>query len=671
MRPQVGQVINNKYRLVRVIGDGGMGSVYEARHEVLGTTVALKFLHPELSRRSGLVQRFLQEARVSAQIQSPHVVRVSDVDQMQNGQAFIVMEYLEGKTLQTLYEELYNANQRLLYNDALEYSCQMLDGVEAAHKAGVVHRDLKPDNVMLTKGPKGEPLLKLLDFGIAKLKVSGELDRGLTRPGVIMGTPEYMAPEQAYSADAVDVRADIFSLGVIIFEMLAGRRPVGGDEPHQIASAYLDGHVAQLTDLAPHVPPDLAKVIHKAMGAKPPDRYNTLAEFRAALQPFAQAAGAPSAGAAVVTPAPAAVAAIAVNNGTTVPPTGQNSPIPKTLPPADETPPPGVVGAAVTPHPSSPPGQIDTPLGGFEAKPPGGSGTAIGAPLPNVNQEGTARAEPLPAAFDSNPRPGGTAIGAAIDAGNGGGYNQPQGGYPAAPGASQTAGGWQPQGGGYPQGQGGYQQAPAYAQQPANYVQPPGQTSNNQRSGGSSMLVMLLIAFVVTGVVMGGVYLSQKLKHTEEGTDVTATVPPPPATVTAETPTTNTADTTTTGVVTTPPPPFTNTTPTYQSTPTSPTSPTTGPKPPPSGTTSAPTPSGTTTNSAPTTFPNPFGSVPFPSLPSGIPTGIPLPPFLGGGQPTASSPPTGRPPTTAPTNTAPPSSSSGRPPIIIRFPKKT
>src|SRR6185295_1135241 len=231
MRPQVGQVIHNKYRLLRLIGDGGMGSVYEARHEVLGMSVALKFLHPELSRRQGLVQRFLQEAKVSAQIQSPHVVRVSDVDQNENGQAFIVLEYLEGRTLQTLYEDLYKAGQRLSYADALEYSMQMIEGVEAAHKTGIVHRDLKPDNVMITTGPKGAPLLKLLDFGIAKLKVTGELEKGLTRPGVIMGTPEYMAPEQAYSADAVDARADIFSLGVMVFEMLAGRRPVGGDDP--------------------------------------------------------------------------------------------------------------------------------------------------------------------------------------------------------------------------------------------------------------------------------------------------------------------------------------------------------------------------------------------------------------------------------------------------------
>jgi len=666
MRPQVGQVINNKYRLVRVIGDGGMGSVYEARHEVLGTTVALKFLHPELSRRAGLVQRFLQEARVSAQIQSPHVVRVSDVDQMQNGQAFIVMEYLEGKTLQTLYEELYNANQRLMYGDALEYACQMLDGVEAAHRAGVVHRDLKPDNVMLTKGSKGEPLLKLLDFGIAKLKVTGELDRGLTRPGVIMGTPEYMAPEQAYSADAVDVRADIFSLGVIIFEMLAGRRPVGGDEPHQIASSYLDGQIAQLSDLAPHVPPELAKVIHKAMGPKPPDRYNTLAEFRNALQPFAAAAHAPSAGVPVVTPAPAAVAAVAVaaaNNGTTVPPTGQAGAgaIPKTLPPADEAPPPGVV-ASLTPQPISPPAHVATPLGGFEAKAPSGSGTAIGAPLPNVSQDGTTPAPPLPAAFDSNPRPGGTAIGAALEASNGGGYNnQPQGGgYPAAPMASQTAAGWQPQG--------GYQQPPAYGQPPVNYVQQPGQTAPNQRSGGAGVLVMLLIAIVVTGVVMGGVYLSQKLKNTEEGTDVTATVttPPPPTTVTSDTPTNTATQSPATGAITTPQPPMTNTTPVYQPPQSTQTTTTTGPKPPPSGTNSSPTPSGTATNSAPTGFPNPFGSVPI-SIPSGLPTGIPFPPIFGG-QPTASSPPTSRPPAT---NSAPPTSSSGRPPIIIRFPKKT
>ncbi len=338
MRPQVGQVIHNKYRLLRLIGDGGMGSVFEARHEVLGTTVALKFLHPELSRRAGLVQRFLQEARVSAQIQSPHVVRVTDVDQNPNGQAFIVMEYLEGKTLQTLYEELYHARQRLSYADALEYAMQMLEGVEAAHTAGVVHRDLKPDNVIIARGKKGEPLLKLLDFGIAKLKVTGQLDRGLTRPGIIMGTPEYMAPEQAYSADTVDARADIFSLGVMVFEMLAGRRPVGGDEPHQIATAYLTRNIAKLLDLAPHLPAELAAAIHRAMGPKPEDRFNSVAELRAAIEPFwlaTRPAATPTpAGVSLLTPAPAGA-----TPGAAASPVDGVRRVPKTLPPEDEAPP--------------------------------------------------------------------------------------------------------------------------------------------------------------------------------------------------------------------------------------------------------------------------------------------------------------------------------------------
>jgi serine/threonine-protein kinase len=304
MPPTVGQVINNKYRLLRHIGDGGMGSVYEARHETLGTTVALKFLHLEFSRREGLVQRFLQEARASARIQSPHVVRVADVDQTPDGDVFIVLEYLEGKTLQALYEELYRGGRRLSYAEALDYAEQMLDGVEAAHEAGIVHRDLKPDNVMITLDAKGASLLKLLDFGIAKLKAIGAgapgphggqpHAPGLTRPGVMMGTPEYMAPEQASSADTVDARADIFSLGVIIFEMLGGQRPVGGDDPHELAAAYRSGQISQLVDLVPGVAPELAAAVHRAMAVEPRDRFATAGEMRDAIEPFAAAVRAPS-----------------------------------------------------------------------------------------------------------------------------------------------------------------------------------------------------------------------------------------------------------------------------------------------------------------------------------------------------------------------------------------
>ncbi len=326
MDPQVGQLISNKYRLVRLIGDGGMGSVYEARHELLGTTVALKFLHGALARRKGLVERFLQEAQVSARIKSPHVVTVSDVDRTPDGLAYMVMEYVDGETLQTLYEQLYQRGERLSYGDAFRYMLQMCEGVRAAHKLGIVHRDLKPDNVMLTSDGDGGTKVMILDFGIAKLKASGEVDRGLTRPGVVMGTPEYMAPEQAFSADKVDKRADIFSLGVMFFEMLAGRRPVGGDNAHAIAAQYLEGTIAKLRDLAPTIDPALAAAVHKAMAAKPSQRFDTILEFRNAILPYAPDGS--SMGLATATPPPVQV-----------------STVPKTVPPEE-------AAAAVSSEPS-------------------------------------------------------------------------------------------------------------------------------------------------------------------------------------------------------------------------------------------------------------------------------------------------------------------------------
>ncbi|MEM6791952.1 MAG: protein kinase, partial [Myxococcota bacterium] len=283
MEPQVGQLINNKYRLVRLIGDGGMGSVYEARHELLGTTVALKFLHAMLSRRKGLVERFLQEAQVSARIRSVHVANVSDVDRTPEGLAYMVMEYVEGDTLQTTYEKNYREGRRLTETEAFDIMLQMMEGVSAAHGQGIVHRDLKPDNVILSRDDKGQTLVKILDFGIAKLKASGEMDRGLTRPGVVMGTPEYMAPEQAFSADRVDVRADVFSMGVMFFEMLAGRRPVGGDNAHAIAAQYLEGRVARLDELAPHLAGPLCDAVHQAMSAEPEQRFLSVAAFRTAI----------------------------------------------------------------------------------------------------------------------------------------------------------------------------------------------------------------------------------------------------------------------------------------------------------------------------------------------------------------------------------------------------
>jgi serine/threonine-protein kinase len=283
MRPQIGEVINGKYRLLRLIGEGGMGSVFEARHEYLGSAVALKFLDSELAKRSGLVARFLQEARVSAAVRSPHVVHVSDVDQSSAGLPYLVMELLEGESLQ---KALARAG-KLPVETALDFAMQMLNGLEAAHAAGVVHRDLKPDNVFVVPTRQG-PLVKLLDFGIAKLRVSEEFQRGLTRPGVLMGTPEYMAPEQAFSADMVDARADIYAAGVILFEMISGRRPISGDDARIMAAAVLSGAILRLSDIEPGLPPGLCAAVQRALSGRVADRFSGAAEMRAALGAFAK-----------------------------------------------------------------------------------------------------------------------------------------------------------------------------------------------------------------------------------------------------------------------------------------------------------------------------------------------------------------------------------------------
>jgi len=280
-----GSLINGKYRLGRQLGEGGMGAIYEARHEFLGTEVALKFLHPALSSRPHVVARFVQEARVSANIRSPHVVSVIDVDQSPEGLAFLVMELLHGEPL----------SARLAREPVLPLplvvaiSLQVLLALEVAHGLGVVHRDMKPENVFLTDAPGNIAansqglLVKILDFGIAKLRTLGEVRAQLTRPGVVMGTPEYMAPEQVFAADAVDARADLYALGAMMFEMLAGRRPVQAEDARAIATAVMAGQTPRLETIAPNVPPSIGDVIAIALSAKPNDRFTSATAMRQAL----------------------------------------------------------------------------------------------------------------------------------------------------------------------------------------------------------------------------------------------------------------------------------------------------------------------------------------------------------------------------------------------------
>lgn len=275
----VGSLVHGKYRITRLLGDGGMGSVYEASHAVLGTRVAIKLLHPELMRRTGLVERFLQEARVAAQIRSPHVVAVMDVDRTPEGNAYIVMELLEGEPLSAVLDR----QRKLPVRIACEYARQILEALEAAHALGVIHRDLKPENVLITFAA-GKPVLKLIDFGIAKARRTDPQQRNLTVAGVVMGTAEYMAPEQARSADKVDARSDLYAVGVMLFEMIAGSRPVSGEDARVIAFKVERGEIAALVKVAPDVPREIAGLVHRAMAARPEMRFATAAEMRVALE---------------------------------------------------------------------------------------------------------------------------------------------------------------------------------------------------------------------------------------------------------------------------------------------------------------------------------------------------------------------------------------------------
>lgn len=278
---EVGQIVSSKYKLLRLLGDGGMGSVYEAEHLRLGTHVAIKVLHSELARRSGLVERFLQEARVSAQIRSPHVCHVTDVESTPDGIAYLVMELLQGEPLSNVERR----ERTLSVGTACEYTIQILRALEAAHSLGVIHRDLKPDNVFVTfEG--GRPVLKLIDFGIAKLKhdTPGVEKKNLTVAGMLMGTPEYMAPEQAYSADKVDVRADLYAVGVMLYEMLAGTTPATGADPRVVVAKVERGDITPLITAAPNVPREVAGLVHRAMAPRPEMRFASATEMRLAIE---------------------------------------------------------------------------------------------------------------------------------------------------------------------------------------------------------------------------------------------------------------------------------------------------------------------------------------------------------------------------------------------------
>lgn len=280
--PLVGQVLDGTYEIVRLLGEGGMGRVYEARHARLHKKrFAIKLLHHELARQPDVVTRFQREAEASASIVHPNVMNVLDVNVTADGQPYIVAELLEGEQLGDYLDKV----KKLPVADAVRIVRQVCQALGAAHAQGIVHRDVKPENVFLAGdlAKLRRTNVKVLDFGISKLAdADGE---NLTKTGMVMGTPDYMAPEQA-RGDRVDARADIYAAGAILYRALTGRKPFEGLDPMATLTAVLVQEPERPSAIEPSIPLALELVIQRAMAKRPEDRYATMEEFDLDLAAF-------------------------------------------------------------------------------------------------------------------------------------------------------------------------------------------------------------------------------------------------------------------------------------------------------------------------------------------------------------------------------------------------
>ncbi|PKN50042.1 MAG: serine/threonine protein kinase, partial [Deltaproteobacteria bacterium HGW-Deltaproteobacteria-20] len=276
-----GDVLAGKYEVIRVIGAGGMGVVVEARHLQLDQRVALKFLLVDEHPSEDAVGRFLREGRAAAQIKSEHVARVSDVGTLEGGAPFIVMEYLQGEDL----SEVIAKRGALGVREAVDYVLQACEAIAEAHALGIIHRDLKPANLFLTRRADGSPLVKVLDFGISKID-NDPRNISLTASTGAVGSPQYMSPEQMRSAKHVDRRTDIWALGAILFELLAGRPPFEADSLIALCTLVATREAPLLRGIREDAPEDLERIVSRCLQKDPNNRYQTLAEMAVDLAPF-------------------------------------------------------------------------------------------------------------------------------------------------------------------------------------------------------------------------------------------------------------------------------------------------------------------------------------------------------------------------------------------------
>jgi serine/threonine-protein kinase len=275
-----GDVILGKYEVTRLLGEGGMGVVLAARHLELNELVALKFLLPALQANTDVAARFAREARTGIRIKNEHVVRMFDVGTLPDGAAFMVMEYLDGEDMASMLAR----RGALPPAEAVDLLLQACEAVAEAHALGIVHRDLKPANLFVTTGSDGLPFVKVLDFGISKT-VNLE-NASVTGTGAVLGSPLYMSPEQLAASRDVDARSDIWSLGVILYEMVAGKTPFNGTSFPTICAAILGGQYARASTLRPSLPGPIDDVIRDALALDRAARIGTVAELAQRIAAF-------------------------------------------------------------------------------------------------------------------------------------------------------------------------------------------------------------------------------------------------------------------------------------------------------------------------------------------------------------------------------------------------
>ena len=280
-----GEILAGKYRVERVLGIGGMGVVVAAQHLALDKRVAIKFLLPEATMNAEVVARFAREARAAVKIESEHVARVIDVGALDSGSPYMVMEYLVGSDLAQRLAE----HGALSIEDATDYLLQACEAIAEAHAAGIVHRDLKPANLFLTRRADGSSLVKVLDFGISKAAApaGSQPDMSLTKTASVMGSPLYMAPEQMRSTRSVDARADIWALGVILYELLSGKVPFEATTMPELCAMVLTEGPAPLRDRRPDTPPGLWAIIERCLQKDPALRFSNVSDLANALASFA------------------------------------------------------------------------------------------------------------------------------------------------------------------------------------------------------------------------------------------------------------------------------------------------------------------------------------------------------------------------------------------------